>query len=111
MAVADRPLSGLAQRLEALERANHVRSYRARLKRDLAARRCTIADVLSVPEVATMTVFDLLVAQPRWGRERSRKLLKRLEVSTSRLVVELTENQRRKLLRELGLRSGSGVSA
>src|SRR5680860_944628 len=54
------------QRMEALSRANRVRSERARLKENLKKGESKIADVLEEPPayVHTAKVFDLLMAVP-----------------------------------------------
>ncbi|MBA3748929.1 MAG: hypothetical protein H0W96_15765, partial [Solirubrobacterales bacterium] len=64
------PERSRAQRLDALSRANDVRSARAKLKKDLKAGRCTIEDLLRDPPdyILTAKVFDMLLAVPKYGR-------------------------------------------
>lgn len=85
------------QYMRALDRANKVRLERAALKRDVKAGRKTVAQVLeSPPECAlNMTITDLLLAQPRWGRTRIVKLLRDVPVSEMKMVGQMTRRQRK----------------
>lgn len=89
----------MAQRFAALERANVVRLYRAELKRDIAAGRKRLTRVLADPDerIATMRVWDLLLAQPKVGRVRVGRIHNRLHISPSKTVGGLSERQRREL--------------
>ena len=60
------PERSLTQRMDALKRANEIRTRRARLKRDLKAGRAQIHGLLLDPPeyLATAKVFDLLLAVP-----------------------------------------------
>ena len=60
------PERSLHQRMEALQRANEIRTRRAQLKRDLKGGRQTIHDLLLEPPeyVETAKVFDILMAVP-----------------------------------------------
>src|SRR5581483_4448429 len=60
------PERSLVQRMEALQRANDIRSRRAQLKRDLKAGRQPIHELLLDPPdyLETAKVFDLLLAVP-----------------------------------------------
>ena len=60
------PERSLTQRMEALQRANEIRTRRAQLKRDLKAGRVSIHDLLLEPPdyVETAKVFDMLLAVP-----------------------------------------------
>src|SRR5680860_1287371 len=83
------------QRMEALSRANRVRSERARLKENLKKGESKIADVLEEPPAK---VFDLLMAVPQCGRVRTIKVLERCRVSPSKTVIGLTPRQRGELV-------------
>jgi hypothetical protein len=89
-------LAPAPQHLKALERANRVRLARAELKRRVAGGEVTAAEViLSCPwEAESMPVFDLLVAQRRWGRTRSRKFLASLPMSETKTLGKMTPRQR-----------------
>lgn len=88
------------QRMEALQRANHVRSRRAQLKRDLKAGRQPIDQLLLRPPdyLATAKVFDLLLAVPKYGRVKVNKILTQCKISPSKTVGGLSERQRRELV-------------
>ena len=94
---------GIVQCMEALARANQVRLARAALKRDISAGRRNITEVImdSPWEAESMSLSELLCAQRRWGRARSRKLLSSTALSEGKRVGSLTERQRRILVAAL----------
>lgn len=94
------PERSLVQRMEALKRANDVRSYRAVLKRDLKRRIKSAGEVLECPEqqVETMKVFDLLIATPKHGRVKVLKILSQAKVSPSKTIGGLSPRQRSEIL-------------
>jgi hypothetical protein len=94
---------GSSQCMEALARANQVRLARAALKRDISAGRRKITEVVmdSPWEAESMSLSELLCAQRRWGRARSRKLLSSTALSEGKRVGSLTERQRRVLVAAL----------
>lgn len=98
-ALMEAPPRSLQQRRDALERANEVRVYRAKLKRDLYERRVRLEDVLASddPMLATMTLFDLLLATPKVGRVKATKVLSAARISPGRTLSGLTDRQRRQL--------------
>jgi hypothetical protein len=79
--------------MEALARANAIRTGRARLRREVAAGRRAVADVISAPpvEARTASVGDVLGWQYRWGRSRVTRFLADLR---ARRVVFVTETRR-----------------
>lgn len=85
--------------MEALQRANEVRSRRAQLKRDLKAGRADIVDLLLEPPdyLETAKLFDLMLACPKWGRVKVNKLFARCRISPSKTVGGLSERQRREV--------------
>lgn len=87
------------QHLRALQRANAVRLARADLKRRVAEGDVSVADViLSSPwEAESMTVFDLLTSQKRWGGTRCRKLLQCVLIPENKTIGSMTDRQRRAL--------------
>lgn len=97
------PVRSIEQRLAALKRANHIRSHRARLKREVASGRRHVAAVLVAddPLLDTMKVWDLLIAQPKRGRVKVNNLLTRLRISPSKTVGGLSARQRNELLEYL----------
>jgi hypothetical protein len=94
------PERSLVQRMEALQRANAVRSRRAKLKRDLKAGRQPIHELLLQPPefLETAKVFDLLLAMPKYGRVKVNKILTQCRISPSKTIGGLSERQRRELV-------------
>lgn len=88
------------QRLEALRKANDIRSERAKLKERLRRGEVAITEVLLDPPpcVSTAKVLDLVMAVPKFGRVRANRLLDRCRVSSSKTVNGLTPRQRKELL-------------
>ena len=88
------------QRMEALARANDIRTRRAQLKRDLKGGRQPIDELLLSPPayLETAKVFDLLLAVPKYGRVKVNKILTQCKISPSKTVGGLSERQRRELV-------------
>jgi hypothetical protein len=94
------PERSLVQRMEALQRANEIRTQRAQLKRDLKAGRRSIHDLLLEPPgfVETAKVFDLLLAVPKYGRVKANKILQSCRISPSKTIGGLSPRQRTELV-------------
>lgn len=94
------PERSLCQRMEALQRANEIRSRRAQLKRDLKAGRRPIHELLLAPPeyLETAKVFDLLLAVPKYGRVKVNKILAKCRISPSKTLGGLSERQRAELV-------------
>lgn len=94
------PERSLAQRQDALKRANQIRTKRAELKRDLKSGKVTIQTLLlSPPEyVETAKVSDLLIAVPKYGRVKVNKILAQCRISLSKTIGGLSERQRAELV-------------
>ena len=94
------PERSLVQRMEALQRANDIRSRRAQLKRDLKAGRTPIHELLLDPPdyVQTAKVFDLLLAVPKYGRVKVNKILVHCRIAPSKTIGGLSERQRSELV-------------
>jgi hypothetical protein len=86
--------------MEALQRANEIRTRRAQLKRDLKAGRHSIHDLLLEPPeyVETAKVFDMLMAVPKFGRVKAARFLNQCRISQSKTVGGLSERQRTELV-------------
>ncbi len=86
--------------MEALQRANEIRTQRARLKRDLKAGRVNIHGLLLDPPeyVLTAKVFDLLLAVPKYGRVKANRILTQCRISPSKTIGGLSERQRGELV-------------
>lgn len=97
------PERSITQRREALVHANEIRSYRAGLKRDLKARRRSVAEVIlhPEPEVQSMKLGDLLLAAPSLGKVKANKVLAHSRLSASKSLGGLTERQRKDVLHSL----------
>jgi hypothetical protein len=94
------PERSLVQRMEALQRANDIRSRRAQLKRDLKAGRQAIQELLLDPPeyLETAKVFDLLLAVPKYGRVKVTKILSTCRISPSKTLGGLSQRQRTELV-------------
>ena len=94
------PERSLDQRMEALRRANDIRTARAKLKKDLKASRANIhAILLDPPEyVLTAKVFDMLLAVPKYGRVKTNRILNQCRISPSKTIGGLSERQRTELV-------------
>jgi S13-like H2TH domain len=100
LAESTAPERSLVQRMEALQRANEIRSRRAQLKRDLQTGNTDLATLLRSPPdyVETAKVFDLLLSVPKYGRVRVNKILSEVRISPSKTVGGLSERQREELI-------------
>jgi hypothetical protein len=94
------PQRSLNQRMDALARANQIRTKRAQLKRDLKSGRRSIHSLLlSPPEyIETAKVFDMLLAVPKYGRVKVNKILAHCRISPSKTIGGLSERQRSELI-------------
>jgi hypothetical protein len=94
------PERSLMQRMEALQRANAIRTRRAQLKRDLKSGRSSIHQLLLDPPewVETAKVFDMLLAVPKYGRVKANKILQQCRISPSKTIGGLSERQRTELV-------------
>jgi hypothetical protein len=93
------PERSLDQRIDALSRANEVRTLRAQLKRDLKAGRVSIGALLLDPPACleAAKVFDMLLAVPKVGSVKATKILNSCRVSPSKTFGGLSERQRAEL--------------
>jgi hypothetical protein len=97
------PVRSLDQRMEALRRANDIRSKRAQLKRDLKATKVKIQTLLMDPPeyVQTAKVIDMLMAVPKYGRVKTNRILNQCRISPSKTIGGLSERQRAELVAQL----------
>jgi hypothetical protein len=86
--------------MDALERANKIRTARAQLKRDLKAGKVSIHQLLLQPPayLETAKVFDMLLAVPKYGRVKANKVLVQCRISPSKTIGGLSERQRTELV-------------
>jgi hypothetical protein len=89
--------------MEALKRANDIRSKRAQLKRDLKASKVRIQTLLMDPPeyVQTAKVIDMLMAVPKYGRVKTNRILTNCRISPSKTIGGLSERQRSELVSHL----------
>jgi hypothetical protein len=97
---ATAPERSLVQRMDALQRANEIRTRRAQLKRDLKGGRVSIHELLLAPPdyVETAKVFDMLLAVPKYGRVKVNKILNVCRISPSKTIGGLSQRQRTELV-------------
>ena len=94
------------QHMQALQRANRARLFRAGLKQDIKHGRASVLTVirreLSPTEnylTYNMKVIDVITAAQRWGKKRAkRKVMNPSFLSEQKTVGELTDRQRTVLL-------------
>jgi len=86
--------------MDALQRANEIRTRRAQLKKDLKWGRVSIHTLLTEPPeyVETAKVFDMLLAVPKYGRVKANKILQQCRISPSKTIGGLSERQRTELV-------------
>jgi hypothetical protein len=86
--------------MDALHRANEIRTRRAQLKKDLKGGRVSIHTLLLEPPeyVETAKVFDMLMAVPKFGRVKAARFLNQCRISQSKTVGGLSERQRAELV-------------
>lgn len=99
------PLPSLTpeQRRQALVKAAEARKKRAELKGQLKAGELNLRDVLNRANeniLGKMRVSSVLESLPGVGKVRARKLMERLDISTSRRVRGLGSKQKEALLAE-----------
>ena len=97
------PERSFDQRMEALRRANDIRSRRAVLKKDLKAGRVRFESLLLDPPeyLLTAKVFDMLLAVPKYGRVKTQRVLNHCRISPSKTIGGLSERQREELIQLL----------
>jgi S13-like H2TH domain len=90
--------------MDALNRANMVRSQRAALKAELKRGAVGVRDVLAAPPefLLTAKVLDVLMAAPKCGRVKSAKIIEQCRISPSKTVGGLSDRQRTELLAYFG---------
>jgi hypothetical protein len=94
------PERSMDQRMRALAHANEIRTRRAHLKRDIAAGRVSVYDVLLEPPewAEQMKVGALLLAVPKYGRVKVNKVLNRCRISPSKTIGGMSRRQRAELV-------------
>lgn len=91
------------QRREALAKAAEARKRRAELKGQLKAEKVSLREILNRKQdevVGKMKVSSVLESLPGVGKVRARKIMERLDISSSRRVRGLGAKQTDALLSE-----------
>lgn len=94
------PVRSLPQRMDALQKANEIRTRRAQLKKELKNGDKDIVDVLDNPPqyLLTAKVIDILLVVPKFGRVKATRVLQRCRVSQAKTVGGLSDRQRAELI-------------
>jgi S13-like H2TH domain len=95
------------QRKAALEKAAEARRRRADLKAELKSEKLSLRDILARQGddvVGKMKVSSVLESLPGVGKVRARKIMERLDISSSRRVRGLGAKQKDALLTEFSKR-------
>lgn len=92
--------------MEALRKANDIRTRRAQLKKELKGGDKDIVEVLENPPefLLTAKVIDLLLVVPKFGRVKATRVLTRCRISQAKTVGGLSDRQRAELVETLGKR-------
>ena len=90
----------LENRTNALRQANRIRGRRAKLKQDLREGNVRLEQILATRAdyLASAEVFDLLVAVPKIGPVKARRLLNNAHISAGKTAGELSARQRAHLI-------------
>jgi hypothetical protein len=102
------------QRKQALEKAAEARRARAEIKQQLKNGTLTLPQVLDRPDdpnVGKMKVASVLESLPGVGKVRARKIMERLDISSTRRVRGLGAKQKEALLAEFASRAEAGRAA
>ena len=107
------PEMSLDQRMEALKRANDIRTARAKLKKDLKASRSNIHGILLDPPeyVLTAKVFDMLLAVPKYGRVKTNRILNQCRISPSKTIGGLYDGATTRELDEISIDTAAAIIA
>lgn len=91
------------QRKQALEKAAEARKARAEIKQQLKTAQLTLPQILEKQDdetIGKMKVSAVLEALPGVGKVRARKIMERLDISSSRRIRGLGGKQKDALLEE-----------
>ena len=93
------------EKMQALQKAQEMRSRRAELRRQLKKGIISLQEVLDSADdevIARMSVAYLLESLPQVGKVTSEKLMKEIGINENRRVRGLGKRQRSELLERLG---------
>ena len=98
MTTSTMPPRSLAQRLDALAKANRVRCGKAQIKKELRLRLIALEDAFDEPCCQSAKTWELLMCVPGLGAVKVNKILNRARVAPSRSIGVLTGRQRTEIL-------------
>ncbi len=94
------------EKMEALAKAQRMRSGRAELRKKLKKGEVTLKEVLDQADndeiISKMRVIYLLQSLPKIGKVRSKKLMEEIGINESRRVQGLGVRQKEALIERLG---------
>ena len=99
------PFLSQDEKLDALKKAQEMRSKRAELRTKLKKGNLTLQDVLESADdevIARMRVTYLLQSLPQVGKVTSEKIMREIGINENRRVQGLGNRQREQLLQRLG---------
>ncbi|HOQ73354.1 MAG TPA: integration host factor, actinobacterial type [Limnochordia bacterium] len=99
------PVLSPEEKLNALKKAQEMRSKRAELRNKLKKGTITLREVLEKTDdevVARMRVTYLLQSLPQVGKVTSEKLMREIGINENRRVQGLGKRQKEQLLKRLG---------
>ncbi len=99
------PILTREEKMEALKKAQEMRSKRAELRSQLKKGIITLQDVLDAADdevIARMRVAYLLESLPQVGKITSAKLMEEIGINENRRVKGLGNRQKNELLEKLG---------
>lgn len=97
------PERSLLQRMDALSEANDIRKRRSKLKREIKTRNVDPLHIVQdVPDYCkTMKVPELLMAIPKVGKVKCKKVMAAAHIKPSRTLAGIPDSQRNNLIREI----------
>lgn len=92
--------------MDALRRANEIRSQRAKVKKELKSGERSLHELIGDPPefLKTAKVFDIIVAAPKYGKVKATRLLNQCRISQGKTLGGLSERQRDELVDLLRVR-------
>lgn len=88
------PAAVSQQRHAALAMANKTRLAGAELRAEVMAGRTSMADALLDERAQCIPIGRLLESQPRWGKVKAAKLMRRFAIYPGKQVRDLTDRQK-----------------
>jgi hypothetical protein len=82
------------QTMSALARANEIRYARGEIKHQVRDGELTVVEAMREDCIQTMSVYDLLVCQPRWGHLRAARFCRSVPIPENKPVGGLTDRQK-----------------